>query len=150
MNEEEKITLSKLVKEYNTEDTTEKIRKLKHSKKIHQDMLNIENLKKKYPRIYKDNKKQFEALATKQASFLNKYYPELFIRIISNEIDLSIMEELLRVLSLIEDGKLDQHEASYRVGILLKELYVDPKLRKDSIDFNKEKHDISWKEYKNL
>jgi hypothetical protein len=43
--------------------------------------------------------------------------------------DLEIMSRLLAVLKLIEDGKVDQHEASVQVGKILKELYVDSALK---------------------
>ena len=31
----------------------------------------------------------------------------------------------------IEDGRLDQHDASYKVGTVLKEMYIDSALKKD-------------------
>ena len=34
------------------------------------------------------------------------------------------------ILKQIEDGKLDQHEGSFLVGSILKELYVDSALKK--------------------
>ena len=59
----------------------------------------------------------------------------------------------------IEEGLLDQHEGSVKVGELLKKLYVDSALRKgEKIDKSnptevkvfKESKDISWKQYKNM
>jgi hypothetical protein len=77
-----------------------------------------------------------------------------------DEIDLGILSKLLVVLKLIEIGKLDQHEGSYEVGKLLKQIYVDSALRKaEHLDKNhapKPKvhaptaapKNISWSQYK--
>ena len=51
------------------------------------------------------------------------------------------MDELER----IEKGKQNQHEASYRIGMLLKEMYVDKK-----IDMEKEKKTKNLKIKKNI
>ena len=59
----------------------------------------------------------------------------------------------------IEDGKLDQHEASYQVGTILKQIYVDSALQKEKNNEKRNKKhvkkpkqargkDISWSEYK--
>jgi hypothetical protein len=60
------------------------------------------------------------------------------------------------VLKNIEDGGVDQHEASFLVGTLLKELYIDSALKKaEKLDKETEteqpkrlENNISWKEYK--
>ena len=72
--------------------------------------------------------------------------------------NLQIMGEFLNVLKKIEDGELDQHEGSVKVGELLKELYIDSalkrseKLDKENPTETKElkTSNISWKQYKNL
>ena len=70
---------------------------------------------------------------------------------------------LLMILKRIEDGELDQHEGSYEVGKILKELYVDSALRKEKIKTSKRKRHrkkkskkekthakLTWSEYKQL
>ena len=64
---------------------------------------------------------------------------------------------LLKCLKKIENNQMDQHEASYNVGLLLKKLYIDSALREDK---SKEKYrkskktvktrekKITWAEYK--
>jgi len=37
---------------------------------------------------------------------------------------------MIRVLREIEDGKLDQHEGSFKVGTILKRIYVDSALKR--------------------
>ena len=79
-----------------------------------------------------------------------------------DELDLTILAKFISVLERIEDGEIDQHEGSYLVGKLLKELYIDSALKKSEaldeknakLDKQKEaeiikpKHKISWKEFK--
>ena len=63
------------------------------------------------------------------------------------------------VLRQIEDGQLDQHEGSFLVGTLLKELYVDSALKKaEKLNIESDKNNqmepkrvenkISWKQFK--
>ena len=75
---------------------------------------------------------------------------------------LTILAKFISLLERIEDGEIDQHEGSYLVGKLLKELYIDSALKKSEaldeknakLDKQKEaeiikpKHKISWKEFK--
>lgn len=150
MDDKDRVTLANLIKNYNTEETTGKIRNLKHSKKIHECLINILEAKKKYPRIFKDNRAQFEEIVLKKNNFLFTNYPEIYQRLLDGEINLRIMEQFLVMLSRIEQGELDQHEASYKIGKLLKELYIDTKLSKatPSVPYKKPKHNIDWKTYK--
>jgi hypothetical protein len=65
----------------------------------------------------------------------------------------------LDILSKIEKGEVDQHEGSYLVGKILKEIYIDSKLQEmkqldevseQSKPIFKEAKIIGWKEYKQL
>ena len=70
------------------------------------------------------------------------------------------MGNLLTVMQMIEDERVDQHEGSVIVGKILKELYVDSALKKadklnEKYDSTKEEEapkvegkKISWKEFK--
>jgi hypothetical protein len=66
---------------------------------------------------------------------------------------------LLNLLHAIEEGALDQHEGSFEVGKLLKEIYIDSALRKAEklngdagTDADTEKtrpvENISWRDFK--
>ena len=59
----------------------------------------------------------------------------------------------------IEDGELDQHEGSFMVGSILKELYIDSALKKsEKLDAMSEKSPepkradvkISWNQFKKI
>jgi hypothetical protein len=46
----------------------------------------------------------------------------------------------LDILKKIEDGQLDQHEGSFMVGTILKDIYVDSALKKaEKLDANFER-----------
>jgi hypothetical protein len=152
MNDSQRIQLSKMINEYNTEDTTNKIRQLKHSTKIQKDVHTFSLLKTKYlnePDILKEK-------VYKECYFLFNHYPELLSRLITEELDVSVLFKLIEVLKTIEDGKTDQHEASYNVGLLFKSMYVDKSLHNDSDDGKgsddkkKPVNDVSWKSYKKI
>jgi hypothetical protein len=156
MNTSEKLNLKNLIREYKHESTTGKIRTLKHSQKIREDVTKIMELKKRYNRI--DNK-TLRNMAEKQASFLYANYTNIFNKVFKENIDLNLLHNFLKILKTIEDGKCDQHEASYKVGQLLKQIYIDSAVREaDRKDkkYKKEKKPlkkpkkISWKEYKML
>jgi hypothetical protein len=78
---------------------------------------------------------------------------------LKDEIDIKILNNFLDLLKQIEDGKLDQHEASFMVGNILKEMYVDSAIKRaEKLDEESNKHvkpilpckEISWTQYKAL
>lgn len=157
MNNSERLQLNKIIQNNDVEDMTSEIRKKRHSDKIKQDVLKIIELKKKYSRLANTNKEQFYTILEHQCSFLFNNYTDIFNRIKKDELDLSILNEFLKVLKDIEDNKIDQHEGSYKVGQLLKQIYVDSAIRhSEKIDKKYSKKDkdkkkpinISWKNYK--
>ena len=156
MNTSEKLNLKKLIREYKHESTTEKIRTLKHSLKIREDVTKIIELKKKYNRV---DAKTLRNMVEKQCFFLYTKYTNIFNKVYKENIDLNLLNNFLKILQTIEDGECDQHEASYKVGQLLKKIYIDSAVREaDRKDkkYKKEKKPvkkpkkISWKEYKIL
>lgn len=92
-------------------------------------------------------------------NFLYTNYTDIYNKIRKDEIDLEVLFHFLNVLKEIEEGGLDQHEASYKIGKLLKEMYVDSALRKaDKLNETTQQvtnetlecEQISWKQYKIL
>ena len=154
MNSSEKLNLKNLIREYKHESTTEKIRTLKHSSKIRENVTKMIELKKKYSRI---DSKTLRGMVEKQCSFLYSNYTNIFNKVYKENIDFNLLDNFLKILKTIEDGECDQHEASYKVGQLLKQIYIDSAVREaDRKDkkYKKEKKPlkkpkkISWKEYK--
>ena len=128
MDNSERLKLKEMIKANNTEDFTEKIRTLKHSDKIRADVQSYFELCRKYPKSHKD--RFFQESCNKKCAFMMKNYTDIYIKMIKNELNLEILNSLLNVLKEIEDGNMDQHEGSFKVGKVLKELYIDTALRK--------------------
>ena len=69
---------------------------------------------------------------------------------------MNILLRLLNILNSIEEGRVDQHEGSFEVGKLLKEIYIDSALRKaDKLNEEGEEKEevkpaenISWRDFK--
>ena len=159
MNEKERLNLKKMIGDNDTEETTELIRRTKHSTLIKNDVENLNNIKRKYERLAKSNPNEFDMLCRSKCKFLYDNYTDIFNRVKKSEIDLNLLSQFLNILKQIEDGNLDQHEASYQVGSILKEIYVDSALQRDkNTEKKNRKHakkpkqarhkDISWSEYK--
>ena len=162
MNKQERLNLKKLINENNHQETTELIRKTKHSDKIKEDILKLNNMKVKYTRLIKTNPNEFEMMCKSQCSFLYNNYTDLFNKVRKNEVDLNLLGQFLSILKDIEDGKIDENDGSYKVGSILKKIYIDSAIQQgEKLDaenkknkkkakkpeFVKEKK-ITWSEFK--
>lgn len=155
MDDNSRLHLQKMIKANNVEDQTELIRELKHSHLLQEDINNLIMIKAKY----RNDPNKINEEAMNECSFLFTYYTDIFNKIKKDEIDLKILNKFLNVLRRIEDGEIDQHDGSYLVGQLLKELYVDSALKKaDKLEEQNKvvaepKRDtvkVSWKQFKNI
>ena len=149
VNESERLQLQKMIAANNAEDNTELIRKSKHSGKIQEQVQLLLQLKRKYPRLQKTNPEQFDKICVSKCGFLFQQYTDIFNKVKKDEIDLTILSQFLSVLKQIEDGKLGQHEASVQVGRILKKLYIDSALRRQTnsttnIPNQKERRKRTW------
>lgn len=155
----DKLQLQEMIKTNDVEDKTELIRATKHSKLIREQVKLLEQLKQDYSELYKSNFQDFDTLTVEKCSFLFQNYTDIYNKVLKNEVNLDILNKFLDALELIENGEVDQHEASVKVGTYLKELYVDSALRKtekmdaentNKDDEKKEIMEISWSEYKRV
>jgi hypothetical protein len=155
MDDKQRLQLSNMIKANNVEDQTELIRNLKHSQILRNEVNNMILIKAKHRG---DDEKIYNECAN-DCNFLFTYYTDIFNKIRKDEIDIGILNKFLDVLRRIEDGELDQHEGSFAVGTLLKELYVDSALKKaEKLDELSEKApepkhaevSISWKQFKKI
>ena len=152
MNKEDKLNLKNMVSKYNPVETTDKIRELKHSEKIRENVTTYLELKKKYKRL---SKEQFLNIVQNKCYFLYENYTNIFNKLVKDELDLTILNKFLYILSKIENGEIDQHEGSVMVGNILKELYIDSAIKKDQkmnkykkVEKKRKAKKISWNEYK--
>ena len=152
MDDKARLQLQKMIKANNVEDQTELIRELKHSHLLQNDINNLIMLKAKH----RNNQDKINEEGMSECGFLFTYYTDIYNKIRKDEIDLKILNQFLNILRRIEDGEIDQHEGSFIIGTLLKELYVDSALRKaDKLNQDepeviqpKEVVNISWKDFK--
>jgi len=157
MDDSQRLQLQQLIKTNNVEDQTGLIRELKHSVKLRNDVNSLLMIKQTY--INDELRIQEESIS--QCSFLFMYYTDIYNKIKKDEINLEILFKFLDILEQIENNELDQHDGSFMVGTLLKELYIDSALKKadklnktndnliDSIKYI-EPIQISWKQFKNI
>tara|TARA_Y100000817_G_C16707614_1_gene477806 strand:- start:74 stop:598 length:525 start_codon:yes stop_codon:yes gene_type:complete len=161
MNPEERLNLKKLIGNNDTQETTDDIRKAKHSGLIRDDVDLLNKTKLKYARLAKTNPKEFDMMCESKCHFLYNNYTDIYNKVKKSEIDLVLLSQFLGVLKEIEDGKLDQHDGSYKIGMLLKKIYIDSALKKEENSGggkSKKKKDkkpqyakqknISWAEFK--
>lgn len=156
---EESLNLKKLVSEYNSEDNTEYIQRVKHSLRIKYDVEIIENMKIQHSDLRKNSFEEFRALSQENAPFLFTNYTDIFNRIIKDELNLEIMYKFLIILKMVEDGRCNQHEGSVAIGKLLKELYLDSaikmsdhldeKYKEEPLEKTQEERPISWQQWRN-
>lgn len=152
MDDKARLQLQKMIKANNVEDQTELIRELKHSHLLQNDINNLIMLKAKY----RNNQDKIHEEGMSECGFLFTYYTDIYNKIRKDEIDLKILNQFLNILRRIEDGEIDQHEGSFIIGTLLKELYVDSALRKaeklnqdePEIIQPREVVNISWRDFK--
>ena len=121
-----RLQLNKMLSENDVLDQTPLIRELKHSHILREDINTLIMLKAKFM----DDAEGLHLEAMMECNFLFTYYTEIYNKVKKDEIDLSMLFNFIDILQKVEDGKLDQHEASFEVGTILKKIYVDSALRK--------------------
>ena len=156
MNDLERLNLQNMIQANDVENNTPLIRDLKHSMKILSDVELLLKLKREHPTMAKSLPEQFDSLCVSECHFLFNNYTDIFNKVKKDEIDLNILLRLINILHAIEEGALDQHEGSFEVGKLLKEIYIDSALRKaDKLNEDGEENvevkpaeNISWRDFK--
>ena len=157
MNDEQRLKLQQMISENNVEDQTQLIRNLKHSEILRTNVNNLIQLKNKYGNDI--NSESFVNESIFECNFLFTYYTDIYNKVKKDEIDLQLLYKFLDILKSIEDGEKDQHEASYEVGTILKNIYIDSALKKaeklEQMNKTEEEYrgpalNVSWKQYKYL
>jgi hypothetical protein len=139
MNESQRLQLSNMVKINNATDQTEFIRSLKHSQLIRADVNKMIVIKDQH----KGNDAKIHEECVEHCSFLFTYYTDIYNKIRKDELDIGLLNSFLDVLKRIENGDLDQHEGSFMVGTILKEMYVDSALKKaEKLNANEEVKEV--------
>jgi hypothetical protein len=155
MDDKQRLQLANMIKANSVEDQTDLIRNLKHSQILRNEVNNMILIKAKY----RGDDAKISEECINECGFLYAYYTDIFNKVKKDEIDIHILNKFLDVLRKIEDGELDQHEGSFLVGTLLKELYIDSALKKaekldelaeEKVEPKRAENNISWKQFKNM
>ena len=155
MNSEERLNLQRMIAANDVTDQTQNIRDLKHGDRIWEDVKTMTLLKKKYARMMGSD--LIKQKITNSCRFLFDNYTDIFNKLYKDELNVQILFSFVQELKNIEDGKVDQHEASFKIGTLLKELYIDSALKQQErrdknqkIIPQKKGKKICWEEYKKM
>jgi hypothetical protein len=155
MDDKQRLQLQNMIKANNVEDQTDFIRNLRHSQIIRNDVNNLILIKAKF----RGDDVKIHEEGVNECNFIFTYYTDIYNKVRKDEIDIGILNKFLDVLKRIEDGELDQHEGSFLIGSILKELYVDSALKKaDKLNENDEPREepkkpeknVSWKNFKQM
>jgi hypothetical protein len=155
MDDKQRLQLQNMIKANNVEDQTDFIRNLKHSQIIRNEVNNLIMIKAKF----RGDEVKIHEEGVNECNFLFTYYTDIYNKVRKDELDIGILNKFLDVLKRIEDGDLDQHEGSFLVGTILKELYVDSALKKaEKLNENEEpkpepikpQQNVSWKQFKKM
>ena len=151
MNHDQKELLNRMIQENDTIDNTGLIRNLKHSAKLRREVAIIQNIKRT------TRSTQFTVLdkqaRAKGCGFMFQQYPNIYNKLLKGDIQIKILYRFLDELEKIEKGEQNQHEASYKIGTLLKEMYVDKRIDMDKETGDKKKKtgmNISYEEFKKM
>ena len=116
-----------------------------------------ETIRKKYPKLKKETK---DRMIESKCTWLWRNYMNIYNKLKKDQLNLSILHNFLSTLKQIENGQLDQHEASVKIGKILKELYVDSAMqqqkKREKLEAKRKKKGgkpikkLSWSDYKKL
>ncbi len=145
----DQVQLDKMIASHKVVDQTDKIRDLKHSPEIRRCISNILKLRENTELVA--DKAKFEEEVLKENGFLFFHYMSIYNMVVKGG-DVGILNQLLDILEKIELNQINQHEGSFLVGTLLKELYIDSVLRHEyKGEPQKAKpapKEITWKQFR--
>lgn len=154
LNTQERLDLNRLLQDSQAEDRTDAIRRTKASGPLLECVRSLEKLKQANRGLDGD---ALGELCRQSCAYYYNNYTDIFNRQLRNELNLGIMIRFIRILELIEQGLVNQHEGSVMIGKYLKELYVDSALRRaDHLDDEHKTEPkrealhpaMSWRDYK--
>jgi hypothetical protein len=146
MNQDHREKLNEMLKDNDDAvDNTDYIREQKYSDKIKLDVEKLMIFKSKHKELLATNRQEYDAKIKEECSFLFSTFPEVLDKLKEDNIDMKLMFQIIQIYRQIEEGKIDQHEASFMLGTVLKEIYVDTVISKEAQ--NREKITISYREW---
>lgn len=145
MNDIQRLKLKEMISQNDTVNNTDEIRNLKHSSRIRADVNKIEETKKL---LKTQDFKELDNALCSSCVFLFNHYTYIYNKLLKNDMNIDILYQFLDVLEKIEENKIDQHEASFEVGSLLKKIFIDKKIEDTPTNsFLKPNKNITFKDY---
>lgn len=145
LTEHDRFQLKKMVEAHSVEDNTSKLREMQHSGEIRRCVNYIVEKKK----VFK-TKAELEAAIAGECGFLLFHYFDIY-NLMLKDGDVGLLNKFLDVLQAIEEGRCDQHEGSFLVGKILKEMYIDTVVKETATEERekpKEPKSITWAQYR--
>jgi hypothetical protein len=136
-------------------DNTSGIREAKHSSPLLADIRKMGDLRKRYANLRESAPDEYLNAFQRECRYIYTKFPDVFDRVVKNDMNLDVFEKIVMILKMIEDGKVNQSEASALVGKLSQKLFfnvgdageaVKPSSKTEPAD--ETTTGLSWKEYK--
>ena len=156
MDDNQRLQLQNMISENNVIDKTELIRRIKHSSILKEEINNLLTIMEEHS----DDKDEIRTKSMSKCNFLFQYYTDIYNKVKNKEVDLKMLFEFIDVLAQIENSEIDQHQGSFKIGSILKEMYIDSALKKsekldkeyeqnnEKVVFKKATSSISWSSFK--
>ena len=154
MDPTQRMQLDRMIRESEAGDNTNLIRERRHSAQIRRDVVVIENLLAQEPPL---SDEQVDDQASRRCGFLFANYTDIYNRLRKRQLDSGLLHKFINALQDVEEGREDQHSASFQVGKILKEIYVDSALKRqaaidqknsDDAEPQREAEAITWRQFK--
>lgn len=146
LTDHDRFQLKKMVEAHSVEDNTTKLREMQHSSEIRRCVNYIVEKKKEFK-----TKVELEAAIAGECGFLLFHYYDIY-NLMLKDGDAGLLNKFLDVLKEIEEGRCDQHEGSFLVGKILKEMYIDTVVKTTSKTEERETpkapKPITWAQYR--
>jgi hypothetical protein len=164
MDEKGWLDMDKLMKNADTAGNTQRIRALRHGRKIQAQVRLLQELKVSHKDMALMDPAKYDRMVHSHCDFLWSNYMMIFNRLLRDEIDVDILNRFIETLIQVEDGEMDEFDASVKVGGILKELYLDSAIKRKEKQEDKDKllqaaeagkkrrpaRDISWSQFKTV
>jgi hypothetical protein len=138
LNDGERLMLNKMIRENNPEDIGNKVKQLKHSQKIKDDVELLIRLREEYKHLPKE---EYDVKLSYECNFLFMYYTDIYNVVKKNEVDIVLLMLAIELLRRIEEGEIDAQEGGAMVGKALSKMYIDSAVKKSEKMEQKENND---------
>ena len=90
------------------------------------------------------------AIFQRECKYIYTSFPDVFDRVVKNDMNLDVFEKIVLILKMIEDGKVNQSEASALVGKLSQKLFFQKEAIEAVQEAAKEEapRGMTWKDFK--